>query len=143
MGKKQNPPLTAWHRQLPWVILAAILVFSLLLWFFGLPRKIFFPLLSQPTAEVRPDQEPVLKEALEVKYPPAARRKGVHGLVILSLLVDEQGTVREAVVLSSAHPLLEQAALAEARKAVFVPAIKDGRAVSATVKLPVRFELKK
>lgn len=75
-------------------------------------------------------------------YPPAARKRHVEGTVLLEVSVSPQGTA-ESVTLhtSSNSPLLDEAA----RKAVaawqFIPAKRNGTAISATVIVPVIFTL--
>jgi protein TonB len=75
-------------------------------------------------------------------YPPAARKRGLEGLVVLAVEVDADGrpfdvTVKE----SSGHPMLDNAALGAVRRWRFEPARRAGRPVRAGVEVPIRFRL--
>ena len=61
-------------------------------------------------------------------YPPLAARAQVGGAVLMELLVDETGVVREVKVLRGIKPNLglDEAAVAAARKWRFKPATKNG-----------------
>ena len=61
-------------------------------------------------------------------YPPLAARAQVGGAVLMELLVDETGAVREVKVLRGIKPNLglDEAAVAAARKWKFKPATKNG-----------------
>lgn len=76
-----------------------------------------------------------------IRYPPAALRDGIQGTVLLTLLVDEQGVVRESEVMRGVRADLDSVALAAGRRARFTPAQDAQGAVAAWVTLPVRFQL--
>jgi protein TonB len=76
-------------------------------------------------------------------YPRSARRSGLEGVVRVSAMVDASGAVTGAVVLeSSGHPSLDQAALEAVRRARFMPALLEGKAVPCRVVIPIRFLLR-
>jgi protein TonB len=75
------------------------------------------------------------------RYPRALKSAGKEGKVTLSLTVDEKGQVASAKVVSATHPAFEDAALKAARQWEFKPAIKEGRAVKSTIRLPMVFRL--
>jgi protein TonB len=76
------------------------------------------------------------------KYPLGARRSGFEGVVKVSVLVDERGTVTGIDVLSSSgHASLDQAVLDAYRHARFAPALQDGKPVAGRLVIPVRFRL--
>lgn len=76
-------------------------------------------------------------------YPRVARENGKDGRVVLSVLIDETGAVKDARLLQGGYPALNEVALAKVRQARFTPAIgKDGRPVPCEVTLPIRFELR-
>lgn len=76
-------------------------------------------------------------------YPRVAREAGKDGRVVLNLLIDEMGHVRDVRLLQGAYEALNEVALRKAREAVFAPAYdKLGRAVACEVTLPIRFELR-
>jgi len=75
-------------------------------------------------------------------YPRSARRSGLEGMVKVSAMVDVSGAVTSAEVLaSSGHELLDQAALDAVRRAVFAPALREGKPVPCRIVIPIRFQL--
>jgi protein TonB len=76
-------------------------------------------------------------------YPASARRRGQEGRVILRVVVLPDGDAGEVVLeKSSGVESLDQAALETVRRWRFSPARRNGRPVSATVQVPIRFALK-
>lgn len=76
-------------------------------------------------------------------YPLLAKQQGKDGRVVLSVIIDNEGRVRDAQLLEGSYEALNEVALAKVREAVFSPAYdKDGNAVACKVRLPIRFELK-
>jgi protein TonB len=76
-------------------------------------------------------------------YPRVARRRGHQGTVLLEVLVDQNGDVRNLKVLqSSGYATLDDAALASVKNWSFEPGMKGSQPVEMWVKLPVRFQLK-
>jgi len=64
-------------------------------------------------------------------------------LVVVEAHVRAEGTVREVRIdQSSGYDRLDQAAADAVSQARFIPARRNGRAVDAWVKVPVRFVLK-
>ena len=76
-----------------------------------------------------------------LSYPEGACREGAEGLVVVQAVVAADGSVADAEVVQSAHPLLDAEALAAVRRGRFEPARKDGRPVAATIRAPIRFAL--
>jgi TonB family protein len=78
-----------------------------------------------------------------LRYPLAARRRGLSGKVELEVLIDAAGRVQQVeVVLSSSHVLLDEAAIDAVR---FLPPLPFPRGVPARavkVRLPLVFELR-
>jgi protein TonB len=75
-------------------------------------------------------------------YPSSARRRGQQGEVLLRVQVLPDGTISSpAVVRSSGVASLDQAAQAAVSRWRFTPASSGGRAVEATVEVPVVFRL--
>lgn len=75
-------------------------------------------------------------------YPPLALRRGIEGLVLLSVEVSQTGqTLSVSLKKSSGFVLLDTAALKAVRVWQFAPATRGGRAVSARVDVPIRFSL--
>jgi protein TonB len=94
---------------------------------------------GEPTFDERPR---VLKK-VEPEYPRLARMAGVEGLVVLSVLVDEQGRLEDVQVIKSlGNTGCDEAAVKAVRQWVFAPATRQGKPVAARVTLPVLFNLK-
>jgi periplasmic protein TonB len=81
-----------------------------------------------------------IQETLE--YPPAARRRGIKGTVLLELLIKPDGAISAAVKVSSSHPLLDDAALETVRNLPRQPFPPGLAPRQLTVPLPVVFDLK-
>jgi protein TonB len=77
-----------------------------------------------------------------LRYPPAARRRGVTGTVQLEISIGTDGAIAAvAVDTSSSHEILDRAAMEAARSTPRVPFPADVRPAPLRVRLPVRFEL--
>ncbi len=104
------------------------------------------------------DKKPKLLEKARPAYPEEARKKGVEGIVVIVVTIDENGNVAEAIPLEKAPVIddkgriietrpvnriseLEQAAIAAAKKCIFEPAYKDGKAVKVRMTIPYHFRL--
>lgn len=98
------------------------------------------PLLEDPTwyPAKQVDVHPTALHPIKPVYP----EQGVEGHVVLLLLIDEAGAVKEAAVME-ANPegIFEESALAAFREAHFAPAQKNGRAVKSRVLIRVSYEL--
>jgi protein TonB len=78
-----------------------------------------------------------------VVYPLAARRQGLSGRVELEVLLDAKGRVRAvSLVTSSAHALLDEAAIEAVRRVPSVPMPEHLPRRALRVRLPVVFELR-
>lgn len=103
------------------------------------------PLLEDPTwyPAKQVDAHPVALSLIRPAYPDGAAAQGVEGNVVVLLLIDEAGAVKEAAV-AEANPegYFEESALAAFREAHFAPAQKNGRAVKSRVLIRVTYELK-
>jgi protein TonB len=78
----------------------------------------------------------------EPTYPLMAKRRGEQGHVLLQVTVSETGQAVAVVVLqSSGYALLDQSAVRAVKNWQFVPATANRQAVTAEVKVPVRFIL--
>ena len=76
-------------------------------------------------------------------YPRDAARKGLQGTVLLRVLVSSRGSVLQVEIeRSSGHTSLDRAALRQvASHWEFIPALRDGEAADAWVKVPLVFTL--
>ena len=75
------------------------------------------------------------------QYPPEAQAQGIRGIVILELLIDEQGKVASVDVIRSI-PGLDEAALSAARSWEFEPTRVDGVPVRVRHTIPITFALR-
>lgn len=77
------------------------------------------------------------------KYPRLARRRGLEGLVVLEVLVDVLGRVKDFHIFeSSGHSVLDRAAVKAVRRWKFNAGTVGGTVKDMWVKVPVRFRLK-
>jgi protein TonB len=92
-------------------------------------------------AESDVDGKAELLSVPKAEYPPILRRAGIHGTVIVHLVVDTVGRVEPGSlrVVSSPNPMFNEPALDALRHAVFRPARLHGRAVRVRVRLPIEF----
>lgn len=75
-------------------------------------------------------------------YPPAARRDGLEGKVILRVTVLPDGRIRSVVVLeSSGHPILDRAARDGVVRWRFAPARNAYGGIVSVVEVPIEFKL--
>lgn len=74
-------------------------------------------------------------------YPDAAKREGISGLVIVEAMINERGTVDDAVVLKGLPHGLDQAAVDAIRQWTFEPATIDGKPVPVIFNLTINFKL--
>jgi TonB family protein len=86
-----------------------------------------------------------IKEPKKIKhvapvYPDDARAAGVQGVVILEVLIDENGDVSDAKVLRSV-PMLDQAAVDAVRQWRFTPTLLNNVPVTVVMTVTVNFTL--
>ena len=81
------------------------------------------PVADPPLTCVNPFVEGGADHSVAVDAPPMARQQGIGGMVVVSVLVDENGKPRDARIVSSPSALLNAAALAAARAMTYMPAI--------------------
>lgn len=75
-------------------------------------------------------------------YPASAFENNQSGEVVLRVEVDAQGRVSDIRVLSATNPgVFDAASIAAARQWTYHPAMKDGKAVAAAVRIPVNFAM--
>jgi serine/threonine-protein kinase len=85
---------------------------------------------------------PELVSVPKAQYPPLARRMQAEGIVVVSVLVDENGQVQDARVVESTNPKMgfNEAAIAAARGARYRPATKSGVRVKMWTRLRIPFK---
>lgn len=90
----------------------------------------------------RLDRAPGQVHAPPPEYPRTARRRGLEGLVLVGVLVDESGRPAQvALKRSSGHGELDASALRAVGRWRFAPARQGETAVASAVEIPVRFQL--
>lgn len=102
------------------------------------------PLIEDPTyyPAKQVDVHPTALNLVKPEYPAKGVEQGVEGKVVLLLLIDEAGVVKEvSVVEADPEGIFEESALAAFRNARFAPAQKSGRAVKSRVLIRVTYEL--
>ncbi len=104
---------------------------------------------TQPTG---PEIEVIPYAKVEVKpkpisipkpeYPELARKAGIEGKTIVEAIVDTDGSVMDArIYKSSGNPMLDEAAIAAARRSKFTPAKQRDMFVRVRVNIPFDFKL--
>lgn len=99
-------------------------------------------------AYISVDQRPRLVGGLKalhqkMNYPKVALQRGVEGRVTVQMIVDEEGRVRDAVVLKGIGSGCDEEALRVVRRARFEPAEVDGKPVAAQHALWVQFKVER
>jgi protein TonB len=88
------------------------------------------------------DEPPMMIHYEVPTYPDLAREAGIEGTVMVKVLVDEEGKVISAEVLSSdVTPAMNMAALSAAKRCRFKPAKQRTIPVKAYVVIPFQFQL--
>jgi protein TonB len=97
--------------------------------------------LPIPAAEYLVTSMPQVLSEIRPPYPPLAKKKGIEGAVVLEILIDAKGNVREAIILSGPGFGLEEAALDAIKKFRFKPAMIKKQSVAVKIKYAIRFVL--
>ncbi|MFT3896130.1 MAG: energy transducer TonB [Thermomonas sp.] len=97
---------------------------------------------SPPVASVQADSVPVPIGKPSAPYPVEALRNGESGTVLLRVTVGRDGVPSGvALAKSSRSRVLDRAAMSAVRNWRFRPAMSNGQPVSATVQIPVSYNL--
>lgn len=97
---------------------------------------------SDDIERARVASDPIALNRIVPVYPRSARRKGHEGVVTVEISVASDGAVSDvALVSSSGHRELDEAASSAARSAHFAPATDDGECVSGRLRLTFDFRL--
>lgn len=104
--------------------------------------------LAPPAPAASSDRTPRLISAVEYvrepvpHYPPQSRRLREQGLVVLRVLIDEQGKACDIEIEnSSGYARLDHAAREAVSRAAFRPYVEDGAPRRALVLIPIEFAL--
>jgi len=81
--------------------------------------------------------------ANNVKYPATAKEKGVQGMVIVSFVVEKDGSIGDAKVVRGVEKSLDTEALRVVKEMPrWTPGIQKGQKVRVNFNMPVSFKLK-
>ncbi len=97
--------------------------------------------LPVPTDEYLISKMPKLKNEIRIPYPNEARKKNIEGLVLMEILIDENGKVRAAQLIDGPGYGLNEAALEAIYRFEFSPALVDQKPVAVRIKYGYRFIL--
>jgi protein TonB len=86
------------------------------------------------------DSPPRITKIVKPSYPPFALQAHIGGIVVLRVLVSEQGTPLQIEVTRRVGAGLTEAAVEAVRRWVFEPARKDGLPVRTWMVIPIPFE---
>lgn len=100
-------------------------------------------MLPVPSEEYLVTSMPELKSDVRVLYPPEARKRGIQGAVIMNLLIDDSGKVREVSLIEGPHAELNAAAMTAARGFQFTPAMIQKKPVAVRIRYVYRFILER
>jgi TonB family protein len=100
-------------------------------------------LLPVPSEEYLVTSMPELKTEVRVPYPPESRIRGIQGAVIMNLLIDDSGKVREVTLVEGPNTELNTAAMAAARGFQFTPAMIQKKPVAVRIRYIYRFVLER
>ncbi len=94
---------------------------------------------SQPVMVTKPS---FLTRPSAPKYPRLARKRGIEGIALYEIWLDEEGKqVKQVLISSSGTDMLDKSALAAIKKWRFSPHSVDGQKMAHRVQIPVRFKL--
>ena len=96
--------------------------------------------LPEPTEDYLVSQMPRVINEVRPVYPKEAREKQLFGSVVLDVLIDELGNVRQVNVIESAEVFRKEAVEAM-RKFKFSPANINGKAVAVKIRYVIKFKL--
>jgi TonB family protein len=82
---------------------------------------------------------PVVLRRVEAKYTDAARLNRIGGIVILQVVVDKYGVVRDAIVLKPLPFGLDDAAVDAVKQWIFAPGTLSGEPVDVVYNVTVNF----
>ncbi len=87
--------------------------------------------------------KPQVIKSIPPEYPEFAKKAGIEGRVLISAVVDEEGNVIDAQVVSSTNSIFNEPALKAAYQYKFSPAMMKDRKVKVRVLIPFNFVIKK
>ncbi len=102
----------------------------------------YFPFRKDPKF-VGGEQARALFIQNNIKYPFNAEKKNIQGMVILSFIVEMDGSISEVKLVQGVHPLLNEEAIKVTKSMPpWIPAKIDGKATRAQFNMPILFKLR-
>lgn len=99
--------------------------------------------LPIPSDEFMVSAMPVLVSEVRVPYPPEARKYNVQGTVVMDLLVDAAGRVRQVTLLEGPGYGMNEAAMEAAKGFAFTPARIGEQPVAVRIRYAYRFVIER
>ncbi len=100
--------------------------------------------LPSPDDFIAYETAPVKLNEPVAAYPDSAMKAGIEGRVWVKVLIDKQGTVRDALIVKDSGKKVgfEESALTAAKQATWKPATQKGEPIAVWVSYEVKFALK-
>jgi len=95
--------------------------------------------LPVPTEDYLVTEMPSLAEEVRIPYPPGPKKQGIEGAVVMDLLIDSSGQVREVREVKSPDPELRDAALSAVKNFKFKPGKIQNQAIAVRIRYAYRF----
>lgn len=99
--------------------------------------------LPIPSEDYLVTNMPALLSEVRVPYPRESKKKGIQGAVVMDLLIDASGKVREATLVEGPNQELSAAALAAAKGFRFTAALIQDKPVAVRIRYLYRFVLER
>jgi protein TonB len=96
--------------------------------------------LPTPTEEYLVSEMPSVLKEVRPSYPIEAKEKRQEGAVVMDILIDDKGDVRQASIIDGPNIFLK-VALEAIKKFKFRPARVEGKSVAVKIRYTLRFEL--
>lgn len=96
--------------------------------------------LPTPTEEYLVSEMPSVLSEVRPTYPKSARDQRLEGAVVMDILIDEAGDVRQTTLVEGPE-VFRPGALEAIKKFKFRPAKVDGKAVAVKIRYTLRFQL--
>lgn len=100
-----------------------------------------------PDFVANPEQQPepeggIIAIYKNIKYPDMAIKRQIQGTVLVNVTVDQNGNAIRCDIAKSVDTILDEAAVETIYNSKFIPASHQGKKVTSTVAIPVKFRLK-
>lgn len=99
--------------------------------------------LPIPADEIQVTQMPKLLSEVRIPYPQEAKQNGIQGAVVMDLLIDAAGQVRQVEFLEGPGYGLNEAAMTAVRGFRFSPALIESQSVAVRIRYAYRFVLER